>query len=1835
MKKARIGVFVLIGFVSYTIVAQSTVSDSQMSGDGAFANKYGSDSVSDPIKSVPSFRPRLNFEVNAGQTDKSVRFLARGQGYDLYLTEREAVFAFRRLMSVSKPANDERFDKCALRMKFMGANTAPQVTGVDRVETESNYMTGADSSAWITHVANYSKVRYTALYPGVDLDYYGNDRGIEYDLEVGPGASVDQVDIDLDGATNLQLQPDGDLGFRCGFQKISMQKPAIYQLSATGSRVAVPGSWRMSASHRLGFAVPNYDHSKELIIDPILNFNLSFFPFATYLGGTGSDVGYGIAVDSSGSYYVTGQTTSTDFPTTSGVLQASFPAGQGGTAAFVTKYKSDGTRVYSTFLGGATDVQNPNGTSSTSTGYSVAVNAAGNAFVAGHTLAHGSFPTSPASTGCSGNPITACSDAFLVELSTDGSKEVFGAFIDGNSANAIALDTSGNIYLTGNSAAGVPPALGTGLQSGFGGGTYDAFVAKVSSTGSLTWWTYLGGDGDDTAYGIALDPQGNIYVTGATNALANNGTTNSFPVFNAYQPIFGGGTDGFVAEINNSGSKFIYSTFLGGSGLDAPKGIAVDASGDAIVTGQTFSLDFPVFNPLQATGVGNNAFFTKFAPSGTALVYSTYFGGTGGAQGEAVTVDPSNGNTFFAGSISTIATTDPLTGLGTIGTIDSNLMNIGLVTGSSASNTIQPQCGNADICNNAFVTEISPAGDQFLYFTYLGGSGADAAFGIALDKSTNCSQSSAFFTSPLGPPCIYATGSTTSSDFPVSDSSALQGSPNAFVAMVPSIVVPVCSTTLTQVGLKGTAGIKCIQNFTGGQGTVNWGDQSLSQISLSSSSAQTSATHLYAKPITVAPSVSMTDSAGTSTTYSTPFPPTQFGPITVTVTAPSCPINGTATSCTILAPSSLQFNAVVTNASDTSINPWEVNSTPGGSPALGLISPSGLYTPPSGLLAPQTVPVIAVSNADGITQSAPFLLTVDPPVQVTVTPGGPTVTAGSAPITVTAQVSSYSPSPNVTWAITGSGCSGSPCGSISTTGPSTTTVYTPPAELPGSTSIADTLTATSVSETSQSGQTIVTVSPLPVQVSISPTSSSVVASQSSPVQFVATVTGPSNKAVTWSLSGNGCNNAPCGTLSPAGLYTPPSTPIAGAPQTDTVTATAQADSAKSASAKVTINDPAISVTLTPSTKSVQAGSSLFTVTAQVSSYASSPNVLWSLTGTGCNGSPCGSISSAGPGTSTNYTPPARLPSAASATDTLTATSTADPTKSAQLVITITPLGIGISINPPSATVTAAQSQPIQFTATVTGPSNTAVTWTLSGIGCSNGPCGTLSATGLYTPPRAMIANAPQTDTVTATSQASTSVSVSAQVTINNPVISVTVNPATQSVQAGSAPFTVTAQVPAFASNANVLWKLSGTGCSGSPCGSISTSGPSTSTIYTPPAKLTSTSPITDTLTATSVADATRSAQALINVSSLPIAVSIAPTAATVIASQSAPVQFAATVTGSSNTAVTWSLTGTGCNNAPCGTLGSNGLYTPPATTIANPPQSDTVTATSQADGSTAGSAFVTIDDPIIISIAPSGVAGQFSIEVGTSQSFIAIVGGSSNTGVTWSVTGTGCNGGPCGTIDQSGNYTAPATLSSPQTDTITATARADVTKSASVQAVIFVPATATPPPAVTVAAGQTANYTVTLSPGTGDPVDPVMLTCGNLPNGTSCQFSPNPLAAGGTSFTVKVATTAPTSSSLRRGSSMTLAWITPLASLFFFLRRFRERRRSLLTYSGILVISLFIATLLTACGTGGSFGVNQQPSPLATPAGEYTINVIGTPQVVSGQVRPAAFVLTNLTLTVK
>src|SRR5262245_25257658 len=599
----------------------------------------------------------LYFEANKGQVDSQVKFLARSGGQTVLFASTGVVFVF------TQPGTERT--RSAVRMAFLGADRDVQVTGQDRLRGRTNYVVGNDPAKWTANVPTYAKVQYQELYAGIDVLYYGSGRHLECDLIVRPGADPTRIVLSIEGANGIDVEDQGDLVIQTVNGQLRQRRPIIYQ-EVDGVRQEIAGGYVLKGGGEVGFQIAAYDAGRPLVIDPILAYStyvggsgrdrghaialdttgnvyitgfttsVADFPtmaawqpafgglrtngffgdafvtkfdpagaliYSTYLGGSDEDAGYRIAVDSLGNAYVTGQTFSADFPTTSGAFQTAL---SGGVDAFVTKLDPRGLPLYSTYLGG----------SGGELGHGIAVDARGAAYVTGDSSS-ADFPTTPGAFNT-----TLGAGVFVTKLDRNGAL-VYSTYLRTGSEPQIAVDAAQHAYIAGGGAV---------------------FVAKLDAAGSALVYSFDLGAGGEVS-GIAVDSSGNAYVTGFTGE--------GFPTTaGAFQTVFGGGneSDAFVTKVNPTGSALVYSTYLGGSGADGGRGIAVDSAGNAYVTGFTNSSDFPTTGPAFQSVFGGDldAFVTTLNASGSALLYSTYLGGSGSDGGRGIALDGS-GNAYITG----------------------------------------------------------------------------------------------------------------------------------------------------------------------------------------------------------------------------------------------------------------------------------------------------------------------------------------------------------------------------------------------------------------------------------------------------------------------------------------------------------------------------------------------------------------------------------------------------------------------------------------------------------------------------------------------------------------------------------------------------------------------------------------------------------------------------------------------------------------------------------------------------------------------------------------------------------------------------------------------------------------------------------------------------------------------------------------------------------------------------------------------------------------------------------------------------------------------------------
>jgi Beta-propeller repeat len=666
----------------------------------------------------------LVFEPNRGQTNQRADYVAHGPGYSLFLSHGEALIALR----------PKKGGASALRMRPVGGNISARAESLEAQSGKANYFIGNKPDQWRTNISTYAKVRYSDVYPGIDMVYYGNQRQLEYDFIVNPGASPELVQLQFDGTKKIALESSGDLVMHTAATEMRWHKPYAYQLIDGNQRTVQCDFIRKTNGH-MGFQVGDFDKSKSLIIDPEL-------VFSTFFGGGGFDTGNAIAVDIKGNAYITGSTVSLDLPVRN-PFQRTYTSSHGNPVAFVAKYNAEGVLVYSTYLGGS-GFHGVDATLAGDQGNAIAVDPAENAYVTGTTGSR-DFPTKNAFEESPFNGCIPCATVFVTKLDPNGSGLVYSTYLGGTNGlgdfgQGIAVDSKNYAYVTGATTSPDFPVHNafqpTILMAGAA-----AFLTKFEPSGSaVVYSTYFGGSdrGSGTVgTAIAVDAYDQVYITGNT-------TSQALPTLYAFQPKPKDNptSEAFVTKFGSSGTVLGFSTYLGGSGSDAGRGIALDKDLNIYITGSTSSTDFPIKSTFQTElkDQFGSAFVTKLGRYGT-LVYSTYLGGSGPANQGGIGVQ-----NFTPDSASAIAV---------------DAFGQAYITGSTGSpdfpvlDAIQPELkavsANSNFPSNAFVTKLDSAGCAPVYSTFLGGSLVDAGTGIALDPTFD----------------VYISGSATSVDFPV------------------------------------------------------------------------------------------------------------------------------------------------------------------------------------------------------------------------------------------------------------------------------------------------------------------------------------------------------------------------------------------------------------------------------------------------------------------------------------------------------------------------------------------------------------------------------------------------------------------------------------------------------------------------------------------------------------------------------------------------------------------------------------------------------------------------------------------------------------------------------------------------------------------------------------------------------------------------------------------------------------------------------------------------------------------------------------------------------------
>ncbi len=668
------------------------------------------------------------FVENRGQWSFPARYVSRMGPMTLFLEERGWRFTVldptagsRPLSEACAPDPEERTPArphgVAVRMTFAGAGV-PEFVTEDRLPGHHNYLLGSDPAKWRAEVPLYGSIRLRGMYPGIDVRLREEDRHLEYDLLLEPGADLGQVVVEVEGARGLRLEGDGSLGIDTPLGEVRQPAPRTWEVDGSGEKRCVECRHRLLGSGRFGFDAPDRRPDRALMIDPGL-------VYSTFLGGSSYEEPRAVAVEPSGSATVAGNTASFDFPTTLGALDTTFGGGTAlGGDAFVTRLSPSGASLdFSTFLGGAGD----------DFASAIALDSMGAATVAGSTSSS-DLPTTPGAfdTSFNGGPLPWGGDAFVARLSPSGGSLVYSTFLGGSEddgALALALDGVGDATVAGWTYSPSFPttsgAFDTSFAVGSGG---DAFVAQLSPSGTgLAFSTFLGGTNNEYASGVALD-------VGGTATLAGQTDSGDFPTSSgAFDTTFNGagayGGDAFVAQLSSSGASLAKSTFLGGTEVDRAHALALDSTGAATVAGETGSSNFPTTvgafdTSYNGTPLINppirDAFVTRLSPSGAGLFFSTFLGGFAEDLALAVAVDASQA-AIVAG-----------------------------VTTSSNFPTTPGAFDTTFASNDAFLVRLSPSGGGVSYSTFLGGTDGEYGFALALDATGTATLA----------------GTTTSADFP-------------------------------------------------------------------------------------------------------------------------------------------------------------------------------------------------------------------------------------------------------------------------------------------------------------------------------------------------------------------------------------------------------------------------------------------------------------------------------------------------------------------------------------------------------------------------------------------------------------------------------------------------------------------------------------------------------------------------------------------------------------------------------------------------------------------------------------------------------------------------------------------------------------------------------------------------------------------------------------------------------------------------------------------------------------------------------------------------------------
>ena len=695
-------------------------------------------SSTSPAQSHQAAMP-LIFETNRGQTDAQVQYLARSREGALFFTSQGVTVKVPRIGS--------------FRLVFEDASPLHRITAEQELRARTNYLK-EDPKKSIIGIENFAALRYTEVYPGIDVCFYGRDQHLEHDFVLAPGADPDRITLRAEGVNHLEITPSGDAELALGAAKLLESAPVAWQM-VNGKRKVIAVQWRLLGRDRLGIALGAYDRSRTVRIDPVL-------AYSTHFGGsTGDNFSQGmtfaadtsidaVVLDPARNIYVAGTTSAADFPTTAGAFNrtpnqlSTFHDDTKTQSGFVSKFDPTGRiLIYSTFLHSEIP------------------------YIAVDSLGH-VYSVAPGSETFNGPSDGFDSGVIIDKLKMDGSNLLyhftfaksafFGAPVEcqntsGNSfPGGIAADNVGRVWVTGTTFNPCMPTTAGAFQTKMPNGISAGFVVKLDSnkrgSASIVYSTYLGGNYFDQTDALAVDSSGNAYIVGRT------GSTN-FPHGSSFGTATPGddGIIGFVTKLNVDGSALVFSSLLHGVAVSFLNGarpnsqsVFLDAARNVYVAGTTSSTGFPTtVNAFRRTLAGaRDGFVTKINASGHSLAFSTLLGG--------------NNDDF-------------ITALGV------NSAGMPFVTGFTNSTNFPVTAGAfrktfpAGAQFASFVTALNANGQSLYYSTLLGGSTQTTALAIFVDPAFNA----------------FVAGITLDSDYPVTGNAfqpGLMGNSDAFLAKI-------------------------------------------------------------------------------------------------------------------------------------------------------------------------------------------------------------------------------------------------------------------------------------------------------------------------------------------------------------------------------------------------------------------------------------------------------------------------------------------------------------------------------------------------------------------------------------------------------------------------------------------------------------------------------------------------------------------------------------------------------------------------------------------------------------------------------------------------------------------------------------------------------------------------------------------------------------------------------------------------------------------------------------------------------------------------------------------